>query len=116
MKADAHLLHMPRSATPASTKHEEDKSHEHQHSFPQESEQAPPVAEKSDTLIPPLSHNVGPSRYFFTIGSVDAFERGVEEAQVAANVPLEERIPVLYREEKFKLLGALLPYVANDVL
>ncbi|TPX08163.1 uncharacterized protein E0L32_001941 [Thyridium curvatum] len=37
--------------------------------------------------------------YYFTIGSVDAFERRVEEAQDELNIPPSERIPVAYMTE-----------------
>lgn len=37
--------------------------------------------------------------YFFTIGSVEAFERKLEEAQKELSIPSSERIPVAYKEE-----------------
>ncbi|KAI8058322.1 peptidase family M41-domain-containing protein [Syncephalis plumigaleata] len=37
--------------------------------------------------------------YYFNIGSVDAFERQMEEAQQALNIPVNERIPVSYTDE-----------------
>ncbi|KAJ1909961.1 AAA ATPase afg3 [Tieghemiomyces parasiticus] len=38
------------------------------------------------------------SRFYFTIGSVDSFERQLEEAQNDLQIPSSQRIPVLYRE------------------
>ena len=38
-------------------------------------------------------------RYYFSIGSVDAFERKLDEAQRELGVPSSERIPVAYAEE-----------------
>ena len=35
----------------------------------------------------------------FTIGSVDSFERNLEQAQRDMNLPMDEYIPVLYRAE-----------------
>ena len=37
--------------------------------------------------------------YYFTIGSVDSFERRLDEAQVELGIPSAERIPVAYTEE-----------------
>ena len=37
--------------------------------------------------------------YYFSIGSVEAFERRVDEAQNDLNIPSSERIPVSYHEE-----------------
>ena len=37
--------------------------------------------------------------YFFSIGSVEAFERKLEDAQKELNIPSSERIPVSYSEE-----------------
>lgn len=37
--------------------------------------------------------------YFFSIGSVEAFERRVDEAQAELGIPQTERIPVSYHEE-----------------
>ncbi|KAK5108725.1 Mitochondrial inner membrane m-AAA protease component [Meristemomyces frigidus] len=37
--------------------------------------------------------------YYFSIGSVEAFERRVEDAQNALAIPSSERIPIMYHEE-----------------
>ncbi|KAK4554806.1 AAA ATPase afg3 [Recurvomyces mirabilis] len=37
--------------------------------------------------------------YYFSIGSVEAFERRVEDAQNALDIPSSERIPIMYHEE-----------------
>jgi len=45
----------------------------------------------------PSSDNTG--NYWFSIGSVEAFERKLEEAQDELGIPSTERIPVAYHEE-----------------
>ncbi|KAG8685320.1 AAA ATPase afg3, partial [Ceratobasidium sp. 395] len=45
--------------------------------------------------------------YYFSIGSVEAFERKLEEAQRDLGVPTSERIPVAYHEEISALNTAL---------
>ncbi|TDL28578.1 ATP-dependent metallopeptidase Hfl [Rickenella mellea] len=40
-----------------------------------------------------------PTEYYFSIGSVEAFERKLDEAQRELDIPSHERIPVAYREE-----------------
>ena len=37
--------------------------------------------------------------YYFSIGSVEAFERKLDDAQYELGIPSQERIPVAYREE-----------------
>ncbi|KAI0660384.1 ATP-dependent metallopeptidase Hfl [Cubamyces menziesii] len=46
----------------------------------------------------PTSPNGG-GEYFFSIGSVEAFERKLDEAQNELGIPSHERIPVYYHEE-----------------
>ena len=41
----------------------------------------------------------GGGEYYFTIGSVEAFERKLDEAQKELGIPSHERIPVAYKEE-----------------
>ena len=41
----------------------------------------------------------GAGEYHFTIGSVEAFERKLDEAQKELGIPSHERIPVAYKEE-----------------
>ena len=41
----------------------------------------------------------GPAPYVFTIGSVEAFEQMLHQAQDELGIPASERIPVSYREE-----------------
>ncbi|CCO27384.1 AFG3 family protein [Rhizoctonia solani AG-1 IB] len=45
--------------------------------------------------------------YYFSIGSVEAFERKLDEAQRELGVPINERIPVAYHEEISALNTAL---------
>lgn len=37
--------------------------------------------------------------YYFSIGSIDAFERKIDEAQSELGIPASERIPVAYKDE-----------------
>ncbi|GAA5919835.1 hypothetical protein JCM6882_005612, partial [Rhodosporidiobolus microsporus] len=41
----------------------------------------------------------GGGSYYFSIGSVEAFERKLDEAQNELGIPLSERLPVAYHEE-----------------
>ncbi|KAI9312882.1 peptidase family M41-domain-containing protein [Dichotomocladium elegans] len=52
-------------------------------------------------LRPEASHMLGthPTGYYFSIGSVDSFERKLERAQDELSIPLNERIPVSYHNE-----------------
>lgn len=43
--------------------------------------------------------NAGQSSYWFSLGSVEAFERKLEEAQRELEIPSSERIPVAFTEE-----------------
>ncbi|RAL06713.1 ATP-dependent metallopeptidase FtsH/Yme1/Tma family protein [Aspergillus homomorphus CBS 101889] len=47
--------------------------------------------------------------YYFTIGSVDSFERKLDMAQAELGIPSAERIPVQYTDE-FPLFSALLSF------
>ncbi|KAI9824147.1 MAG: AAA ATPase afg3 [Phylliscum demangeonii] len=49
-------------------------------------------------------------RYFFSIGSVDTFERKLEEAQRELGIPPSERIPVTYKDS-----GSTLPHVISMI-
>ena len=42
---------------------------------------------------------LGVGEFYFSIGSVDAFERKLEQAQNELNIPSHERIPVAYHDE-----------------
>ncbi|ORZ28689.1 peptidase family M41-domain-containing protein [Lobosporangium transversale] len=53
--------------------------------------------------------------YTFSIGSVDAFERKMEEAQNELGIPGSERIPVSYRDE-VNVLGTLLHFAPTLLL
>jgi AFG3 family protein len=41
----------------------------------------------------------GPASYWFTVGSVEAFERKLDDAQRELDIPTGERIPVAYHDE-----------------
>jgi len=47
--------------------------------------------------------------YYFSIGSVEAFERKLDEAQAELGIPSHERIPVAYHDE-ISAVGALLNF------
>src|SRR5579859_2036359 len=53
------------------------------------------------------------TRYYFTIGSVEAFERRLEEAQNELGIPSKDRIPVAYADEVSYsgILTSLLPLI-----
>ena len=50
-------------------------------------------------MYPESPAQQGNFRYYFSIGSVEAFERRLEEAQNELNIPSSERIPVSYVQE-----------------
>ena len=52
---------------------------------------------------------LGGGDYYFSIGSVEAFERKLDEAQAELGIPSHERIPVAYHEE-ISAVGALLNF------
>lgn len=64
----------------------------------------------ANTLNLPPGYQQGgaPTEYYFSIGSVDALERKLEEAQRELGIPSHERIPVAYHEE-----GSIWPLVFN---
>lgn len=47
----------------------------------------------------PQTGDVGRSTYFFSIGSVEAFERKLDDAQRELGIPMNERVPVAYHDE-----------------
>ncbi|KIK70860.1 hypothetical protein GYMLUDRAFT_149731 [Collybiopsis luxurians FD-317 M1] len=64
------------------------------------------------TMYPGAS--IGSGDYHFSIGSVEAFERRLDEAQQELGIPSHERIPVAYTDEvsTFRVLLELAPTVA----
>ncbi|KZT30639.1 ATP-dependent metallopeptidase Hfl [Neolentinus lepideus HHB14362 ss-1] len=52
---------------------------------------------------------LGGGDFYFSIGSVDAFERKVDEAQAELGIPSHERIPVAYHDE-ISTIGTLLQF------
>ncbi|EJU01924.1 ATP-dependent metallopeptidase Hfl [Dacryopinax primogenitus] len=46
-----------------------------------------------------IADHPGSANYYFSIGSVEAFERRLDEAQEELGIPQSERIPVAYHEE-----------------
>jgi AFG3 family protein len=61
------------------------------------------------------SSSLGGGEYYFSIGSVEAFERKLDEAQKELGIPNHERIPVAYHEE-VSALGPLLWNLAPTAL
>jgi len=53
--------------------------------------------------------------YYFSIGSVEAFERKLDEAQAELGIPTAERIPVSYQDE-ISSVGALLNFAPTLLL
>ncbi|KAF9101128.1 AAA ATPase afg3 [Mortierella sp. AM989] len=53
--------------------------------------------------------------YTFSIGSVDAFERKLDEAQTELGIPGSERVPVSYRDE-VNVLGTLIHFAPTLLL
>lgn len=53
---------------------------------------------------------------YFTIGSVDSFERHMEAAQDELGVPSRERIPITYKNEEGQLLGTLITQLAPTAI
>ena len=53
------------------------------------------------------------TRYYFTIGSIEAFERKLDEAQAELGIPSKDRIPVAYAQEVSYagILTSLLPLI-----
>lgn len=47
--------------------------------------------------------NTKASHFYFTIGSVDSFERNLDLTQMELGIPSRERIPVKYSQEVDKL-------------
>ncbi|KAF7310807.1 ATP-dependent metallopeptidase [Mycena chlorophos] len=47
----------------------------------------------------PASATFGTGDYYFSIGSLEAFERKLEDAQAELGIPSHERIPVAYHDE-----------------
>ena len=47
----------------------------------------------------PAANNNAPAAYWFSVGSVEAFERKLDDAQRELGIPTSERIPVAYHEE-----------------
>ena len=59
--------------------------------------------------------NIAGGDYYFSIGSVEAFERKLDKAQDELGIPSSERIPVSYVDE-ISSFGALLNFVPSIVL
>ena len=76
-----------------------------------------PTEWRSEPAAPqssPSSRSEGIYRFRFSIGSVETFERRLEEVQLASGVPAERLIPVTYVSEMswFAELARLAPTVA----
>jgi AFG3 family protein len=57
----------------------------------------------------------GGGEYYFSIGSVEAFERRLDEAQAELSIPSHERIPVSYHDET-SIVNALLSFAPTLLL
>ena len=58
---------------------------------------------------------LGSPQYWFSVGSVEAFERHLEDAQNELNIPSAERIPVAYHES-ISLASTLLHFAPTLIL
>jgi AFG3 family protein len=58
---------------------------------------------------------VGGGEYYFSIGSVEAFERRLDEAQKELGIPSHERIPVAYHDE-VSAFGTILHFAPTILL
>lgn len=58
------------------------------------------------TMYPPSS-SLGTGEYHFSIGSIEAFERKLDDAQAELGIPGHERIPVAYHDEMSAFQTAL---------
>ena len=65
--------------------------------------------EATGQMYPESPAQHGNFRYYFSIGSVEAFERQLEDAQRSLGIPSSERIPVSYVNET-GWLNALMPF------
>jgi len=65
------------------------------------------------TMYP--SAALGGGDFYFSIGSVEAFERKLDDAQSELGIPSHERIPVAYHEE-ISALGALLNFAPTILI
>lgn len=67
----------------------------------------------ASTMYPQAA--LGGGEYHFYIGSVEAFERKLDEAQTELGIPSHERIPVAYHEE-ISTMNALLNFAPTLIL
>lgn len=65
--------------------------------------QSPAASSSSDSSATPATGSTGrqggQAHYYFSIGSVEAFERKLDDAQNELQIPSHERVPVAYHEE-----------------
>ncbi|CAO1624097.1 unnamed protein product [Sympodiomycopsis kandeliae] len=54
---------------------------------------------RTDNVGSPSGASGGQSSYWFSLGSVEAFERSMDEAQKELGIPSNERIPVAFHDE-----------------
>ncbi|KAF9015500.1 peptidase family M41-domain-containing protein [Cyathus striatus] len=68
------------------------------------------------SLHPNAAATLGsPGDFYFSIGSVDAFERKLDEAQHELSIPSHERIPVAYQDE-ISTISALLNFAPTVLM
>lgn len=65
------------------------------------------------TAAPPA--DAGKSSYYFSIGSVEALERKMDDAQNELAIPMSERVPVAYHEET-PLVSTLISFAPTILL
>ena len=62
-----------------------------------------------------LTPHTFPSRYYFQIGSVDSFERKLEDAQIELGIASSDQVPVKFMQEG-SVLAALMELVPTLLL
>lgn len=70
---------------------------------------------RTDNIGGPDGNAQYSSSYWFSLGSVEAFERQLEEAQRELEIPSNERVPVAYHEEH-SAVGTLLSFAPTLLL
>ena len=65
--------------------------------------------------LQPGTQMLGSPQYWFSVGSVEAFERHLEEAQRELGIPSNERIPVAYHES-ISMASTLLHFAPTIIL
>ncbi|KTW31481.1 hypothetical protein T552_00124 [Pneumocystis carinii B80] len=66
-------------------------------------------------MYPETRINTRPNKYYFSIGSIEAFERRLDMAQDELKIPQEERIPVSFHDE-ISIINTVLSFTPTLLL